>query len=135
MTKVTTGGYNLTSSGEDLSSTPYKAPTMDPKLVRRLMKGNASGGDNIYVKYGSRAKASKYLRDSELTPTEYRVKQMIDLGIGVLDPISEDITPIGEDIKIVKKVSSSSEPTLGEVATTISAVTIANSNSRTLSVG
>ena len=132
MAKVTTGGYNLTTTGEDLSSTPCKAPSMDPKLVRRLMKGNAQGGEDIYVRYGNRAKASKYLRDSSLTPTEYRVKQMLDLGIGVLDTPSEDITPISEDTKIV---GSGSEPTLGEAAIAISTVTKANSNSQALTTG
>jgi len=125
MAKVNTGGYSITTVSEDLSAVPYCPPSIDPRLVQRLMKGNASGGEYAYVTPTGKVKARRYLENSKLTPTEYKVKQMLDLGMGVLDEPVTDLIPGEDKLLILGKTA----PTVGETADVLS------SRSGTLSQG
>jgi hypothetical protein len=84
MAKVKVGNYELTTLGDDFSNKDYKSPTIDPRLVQRLLRGSG-GNDNTYISSSGRSKAIKYLEDSKLTPSEYKVKQMLDRGISILE--------------------------------------------------
>lgn len=93
MATVSTGGYSLTTTGEDLSGATYKEPTVDPRLVRRLIKGNSSKGENAYIQSANSRLASNYVERSKLTKDEFQVKSLLDQGIGVLDEPTTDLTP------------------------------------------
>jgi len=125
MTKTNTGGYSISTVGEDLSAIPYCPPSIDPRLVQRLMKGNSAEGEYAYVTPAGKIKARRYLEDSKLTPTEYKVKQMLDLGVGVLDEPVADLTPGGDKMLTLGKTA----PTIGEAVDSLS------SSSNTLSQG
>lgn len=129
MATVNTGGYNLTTTGQDLSGIPYKAPTVDPRLVRRLVKGNSSQGSTAYVSSLGAYQAADYLERAKLTPTEWQVKQLIDQGIGVLDEPVKDITPTDLGSEIGGKIGN----TIEESAQDIASVTEVDSGLRTLS--
>ena len=111
MTKVNTGGYDITPVGEDLSEIPYCPPRADTRMVKRLMRGNAAQGEYAYISPSGKVSAAKYLDSAKLTKTEYLVKQMISQGIGVLDEPVENLTPMGGKVLMTEGLAPTVEET------------------------